>query len=162
MSVCRRSPRTHFGTPVYAGQLHLDNAGNFSKITADSGGQASATSPGLRYNEITFTWQYSNDGINWLDMGTGGGGGGGSDSGSYKVAEQVSSQISAESLHYLPEGKTFALGEGAYLDVFFNGQLLTHDSGSRDYDYEEVNISAIRFHFDIPAPSFLCYVIRRT
>lgn len=33
-----------------------------------------ANKPNIRYNSATNTWQYSNDGVSWNDIGTGGGG----------------------------------------------------------------------------------------
>ena len=97
MAVCRKSPRTHFGTPVHVGQLHVDNATAFSYITANNSGSACITDdpPGLRYNEETLTWQFSNNGTTYVDFGIGGG----SISGSFDV-EKISEN--GETVIYYP------------------------------------------------------------
>jgi len=74
MAVNRHSPRTHFGTPVHVGQLHVDNSTSQSKITADNSGSI-VNAPGLRYNEFTATWQVSHNGLDWFSLGAGGGSG---------------------------------------------------------------------------------------
>lgn len=79
MGVSRNSPKTHFGTPVNVGSLHIDNATPYSSITAGFSGSL-FTSPGVRYNENTSIWEFSNDGLNWYPLGSGSGAGGGSGS----------------------------------------------------------------------------------
>jgi len=72
MSVVRYSPRTHFGTPVHVGQLHVDNSTAYSKITVSNNGSV-INAPGLRYRETASIWEYSNDGLIWYAIGTGSG-----------------------------------------------------------------------------------------
>lgn len=153
MAVCRHSPRTHFGTPVHVGQLHIDNPTAYSKITANNSGSI-VNAPGLRYSELSSIWEFSNDGNTWGPIGSGSGG-----NGAYKVAEFLSSLIPAETDHSLPDSKTYTMGSGSYMDVYYNGQLLCHDSDIRNHDYIEINETTIKFHFEVPAETILAYVI---
>lgn len=153
MAVSRHSPRTHFGTLVHVGQLHIDNSTAYSKITVDSSGSI-ANAPGLRYSELTSIWEFSNNGIDWQPMGSGSAG-----NGAYKIAEFLSSPIPAETNHSLPGGKTYTMGSGSYMDVYYNGQLLSHDSDIRDHDYIEINGTTVKFHFEVPAETILAYII---
>ena len=155
MAVCRKSPRTHFGTPVHVGQLHIDNPTAYSKITAGSG-SACGDTPGLRYNELDTLWEFSNDGVNWLPLGSGSVG-----FTPVKTVEYIVVQIDKNTNHTLPDSEMFKMAQGAWLDVLFNGQLLTHTSGARDFDYEEVSTSQVKFHFDIPVSTVLTYIIRK-
>lgn len=155
MAVCRHSPRTHFGTPVYVGQLHIDNPTVYSKITAGSG-SACGDTPGLRYNELDTLWEFSNDGVDWLPLGSGSVG-----FTPVKATEYIISQINKNTNHTLPNLEIFKMAQGAWLDVLFNGQLLTHTLGVRDFDYEEVSTSQVKFHFDIPVSTVLTYIIRK-
>lgn len=153
MAVCRKSPRTHFGTPVHVGQLHIDNSTSYSKITVGSG-SACGDTPGLRYNELDTLWEFSNNGIDWQPMGSGSVG-----NGSYKIAEFLPSSIPAETNHSLPGGKTYTMGSGSYMNVYYNGQLLCHDSDIRNHDYVEIDETTVRFHFKVPAETILAYII---
>ena len=160
MAVCRRSPRFHFGQPMHAGQIHIDNSTPYSKITANNSGSACTDAPGLRYNENTGTWQFSNDGLNYFNMGSGTGGSGSTEF-TTKLTEVVTSQIIAESTHTIPGGESYTLDTGNNLDVYFNGQLLTHDKGTNTIDYTENTTTTIKFHFNVPAGSILQYMIRK-
>jgi len=155
MAVCRHSPRTHFGTPAHVGQLHIDNSTAYSKITAGSGSVCGDT-PGLRYNELDALWEVSNNGTDWLPLGSGSVG-----FTPVKVMEYITSQIDANTNHTLPNSEIFKMASGAWLDILFNGQLLTHTLGARDFDYEEVSTSQVKFHFDIPVNTVLAYIIRK-
>ena len=155
MAVCRHSPRTHFGTPVHVGQLHIDNSTSYNKITAGSG-SACGDTPGLRYNELDALWEVSNNGTDWLSLGSGSVG-----FTPVKVMEYITSQIDENTNHTLPNSETFKMASGAWLDVLFNGQLLTHTLGVRDFDYEEVSTSQVKFHFNIPVNTILVYIIRK-
>lgn len=157
MVVCRHSPRTHFGTPVHAGQLHIDNSTMYSKITAGSGSVCGDT-PGLRYNELDTIWEFSNNGTDWIALGSGSGSAGFTP---VKAVEYITTQINANTNHTLPNAETFKMAQGGWLDVLFNGQLLTHTLGVRDFDYEEVSTSQVKFHFDIPVSTVLIYIIRK-
>jgi len=206
MAVCRKSPRTHFGTPVYAGGLHLDNSSAISTISAGPSGSAcSGTSPGLRYRENVALWEYSNDGVNWYAISGSGGSTGsvdgtiplgippdgdysdgyfnfltttqvndaidrinelllsvtGSGSAEYKTSEFLVANIPADTAHTLPASETFSLGSGSYLDIFVNGQLLTHTNTTRTFDYEEVTTSTVKFTEIVPVSSLMTYVVRR-
>ncbi|KKN18595.1 hypothetical protein LCGC14_0954190 [marine sediment metagenome] len=152
MSVVRRSPRTNFGTPIYAGQLHIDNSTAYSKITVNNSG-AIVNAPGLRYSEADSIWEFSNDGITWVPISSGVSG-----SANYKVIEFLSLDILAEIDHTLPNGQTYTMGEGKYMSIYFNGQLLSHD-GNREYDYVEINSTTVKFHFEIPAGAILTYIV---
>jgi len=158
MSVCRKSPRTHFGAPVHVGQLHIDNTTSYSKITANNSGSACDTSPGLRYNEITETWQFSNNGNLWLNLGAGSGS---SVYNPLKLTEIITVSVPVETNHTIPEGESYTLGNGVYMDIFVNGQLMTHDNGGNVIDYVEVDSTTIKFHFDIPKTSVIQYEIKR-
>lgn len=155
MAVCRYSPRTHFGTPVYVGQLHIDNPTMYSKITAGSGSVCGDT-PGLRYNELDTLWEFSNNGVDWQVLGSGSAG-----FTPVKVVEYVTSQINENTNYTLPNSGTFKMAQGAWLDVLLNGQLLTHTLGARDFDYAEVSTSQIKFHFDVPVNTVLTCIIRK-
>lgn len=82
-------------------------------------------------------------------------------SGSFKTAEFLTSSIPADTSHTLPSGETFEMATGDYLDVFLNGQLLTHTSVTYTHDYEEVTTSSIKFTFPVPASNTMTYIIRR-
>lgn len=159
MAVSRYSPRTHFGTPVYVGQLHIDNSTVYSKITVGSG-SAYGDTPGLRYNELDALWEFSNNGLDWVALGSGSGSGSAGFT-PIKVMEYITSQITENTNHTLPNSETFKMAQGAWLDVLFNGQLLTHTLDVRDFDYEEVSSTQIKFHFDIPINTILTYIIRK-
>lgn len=157
MPTRRISPRINMGI-IHASHIHVDDLTDYSYITANNGGCIVNSPPALRYNEGTSKWQFSNDGITFQDLGTGTGA-----SGSLivdKTVEHISSDIAAESLHTLPSGKSYTPDNGNNLDIYFNGQLLAHDSGSITYDYEEINSVTIRFHREIPTCSVLSYIIR--
>ena len=155
MAVYRKSPRTSFGNPFCVGQLHIDNPTAYSKITVGKGSVYGDT-PGLRYNESNTLWEFSNDGVDWLPLGSGSVG-----FTPVKVTEYITSQINKNEIHTLPNFETFKMAQGDWLDVLFNGQLLTHASGARDFDYKEVSTSQIKFHFDIPVSTVLTYIIRK-
>lgn len=155
MAVCRYSPRTHFGTPVHVGQLHIDNSTQYCKITAGSGSACGYT-PGLRYSELAALWEYSNNGMDWFPLGASGSAG----FTPVKATEYITSQIDKDTNHTLPNSELFKMAQGAWLDCLFNGQLLTHTLGGRDFDYEEVSTSQVKFHFDIPVNTILTYIIR--
>ena len=115
--------------------------------------------PNLRYNKGTSKWQFSNNGTVWSNMGSGG------VSGSYddaiKVVELVTIEIPADVNHLLPESATYTLSEGNKLDIYLNGQLLTHDQPGSARDYIEVNISTVKFHFIVPQSHVLVYTIKQ-
>jgi len=157
MAVFRRSPRTCI---IRASQIHIDNLTPYSDITANNG-LTPFSAPRLRYNEITGTWQYSNDGLNYFNIGSGSGGSGSAEI-TTKLTEVVtSSPIAVESVHTIPGGESYTLGAGNYLDIYFNGQLLTHDSGGNIIDYIENTTTTIKFHFNVPVGSILQYMIRK-
>lgn len=155
MAVCRQSPREHLGTLAHVGQLHIDNSTAYSKITAGSG-SACGDTPGLRYNELDTLWEFSNNGVDWQALGSGSVG-----FTPVKVVEYITSQIDENVNYTLPNSETFKMAQGAWLDVLFNGQLLTHTLGARDFDYAEVSTSQVKFHFDIPVNTVLTYIIRK-
>lgn len=155
MAVCRISPRTNFGSPVHVGQLHIDNPTLYSTITAGSGSACGVT-PGLRYNELDSLWEFSNNGADWRPLGSGSAG-----FIPVKTTEYVTSQIDANTNHTLPNSEIFKMELGAWLDVLFNGQLLTHTLGVRDFDYEEVSTSQVKFHFDVSPNTVLTYIVRK-
>ena len=155
MAVCRYSPRIYFGTLVHVGQLHIDNSTPYSKITVGSG-FAQGDTPGLRYNELDALWEYSNNGTDWVPLGSGSAG-----FTPVKVVEYITSQIDENKNYTLPNSEMFRMGQGAWLDILFNGQLLTHTLGARDFDYEEVSDYQVKFHFDIPVNTVLTYIIRK-
>ncbi len=155
MAVCRYSPQTNFGTPVHVGQLHIDNPTVYSKITAGSG-SACGDSPGLRYNELNTLWEFSNNGTDWFPLGSGSAG-----FTPIKTTEFITTQINEGVNHTLPDSQTFKMAQGAWLDTIFNGQLLTHTLDGRDFDYEEVSASQVKFHFNIPVDTVLTYIIRK-
>ena len=162
MGVCRKSPRTHFGTPVYMGGIHLDNTTAISSISAGPNGSAcEGTAPSIRYNETSSIWEFSNSGATWLPLGSGSAGTSGSAFTAVKTTEFITSQININTNHTLPDSETFKLEQGAWLDVIFNGQLLTHTLNSRNFDYEEVSTSQVKFHFDVKVNSILTYIIRK-
>ena len=162
MGVCRKSPRTHFGTPVYVGGIHIDNATPLSSISAGPDGSVGeGTAPSIRYNETSSIWEFSNDGATWLSLGSGSAVISGSAFNPIKATEYIISQIDANTNHTLPNSETFKSEQGAWLDVIFNGQLLTHTLDGRDLDYEEVSDSQVKFHFDVKVNSVLAYIIRK-
>lgn len=153
MSVCRKSPRTHFGTPVYAGGIHLDNTTPISSITAGpSGSVCAGTVPGVRYNESSSAWEFSNNGIVWNAIGTTSG----STGRSYKVNEFLSASIPINTNHTLPDSKTYVMGIGLYMDIYFNGQLLICGT---ENDYSEINTTTVKFHFEVPMGTLLTYIV---
>lgn len=78
-----------------------------------------------------------------------------------KTIEFLTSDIAENVPHTLPDGEMFEMGTGAYLDVFFNGQLLTHSNAMRTFDYEETSISSIKFNFRVPSSNMVTYIIRK-
>ena len=153
MSVCRKSPRTHFGTPVYAGGIHLDNTTPISSITASpSGSVCEGTVPGIRYNESSSAWEFSNNGTVWGAIGVTSG----STGRSYKVNEFLSASIPINTNHTLPDSKTYVMGTGLYMDIYFNGQLLVCGT---ENDYSEINTTTIKFHFEVPVGTLLTYIV---
>lgn len=155
MAVIRISPKVNFGQ-ILVRQVNLENNTDYQYIY--SGTTPSATDPGIRYNRITDTWQFSHNGLDYFDFGTGSGS---STTVEFnKVAEIVSSAIPANTDHTLPEATTYTLGTGIYLDVYFNGQLLNYGITSATYDYIEVNNSTVKFYFEVPAASILTYVVK--
>jgi len=78
-----------------------------------------------------------------------------------KVTEFLTSGILENTAHTIPNGETFAMGSGSYMDVFFNGQLLTHSNNVRTFDYEEVSNSSIKFNFFVPSSNMMTYIIRK-
>lgn len=79
---------------------------------------------------------------------------------SIKVVEFLNNSIDAEVTHDLPNGNTYTMSSGSKLDVYFNGQLLTHDSLEKLYDYVEVFSNSIKFHFNVPSGTLLVYIIK--
>jgi len=78
-----------------------------------------------------------------------------------KTTEYLTADITAGVAHTLPSGETFAMDTGLYLDIFFNGQLLTHNDGIRPHDYYEFTNSSIKFNFNVPTASMMTYIIRK-
>lgn len=78
-----------------------------------------------------------------------------------KTIEFLTSDIPENTNHTLPNGETFEMSSGSYLDVFFNGQLLTHTNAMRSFDYEEVTVSSIKFNFRVPSSNMMTYIIRK-
>jgi len=162
MTVCRHSPRTHFGTPVYVGGIHIDNITPINSISVGSNGSVcEGTAPSIRYNEISSIWEFSNNGASWLPLGSGSTIISGSAFTAVKATEYIISQIDKDTNHTLPNSETFKSEQGAWLDVIFNGQLLTHTLDGRDFDYEEVSTSQVKFHFDVKVNSILTYIVRK-
>lgn len=155
MAVCRKSPRTYLGTPIYVGGVHINNPTVYSSITAGPC-EFISNAPGVRYNEISSIWEFSNDGTEWLPLGSGSVG-----FTPIKVTEYIVSQVDKNTNHTLPNSETFKMAQGEWLDVLFNGQLLTCTLAARDFDYEEVSTSQVKFHFDIPVNAVLTYIIRK-
>lgn len=151
MTVARHSPITRFhyifATRVYAKEgLYYSSTG-----IAD---------PGIKYNEVTSTWQYSNDGITYIDISAGSGSLVSGSISAKKYAEVVSA-IGANVNHTLPGGISYTKTvSGHRLDVFMNGQLLTPVVSGNTGDYTEINTTTIRFHFDIPTGTLLTYIIK--
>lgn len=144
MSVRRDSPVSRTYLSVSPGKL----------ISATVPGDA--TPPALRYDDVTAHWQASNNGTIFFDIGSGGG-----FSGSFtKVVETLSISLSAEISHSLPGGHSYTMDAGGKLDIFLNGQLLTHDQGVNTYDYVEISTTTIKFHFDVAKLATITYIIK--
>ena len=145
MGVRRDSPNTKVYLSVSPGK----------KISATVPGDA--TPPAIRYNDTTSKWQASNDGIAFFDIGSGGGG----FSGSFiKISETILTQIPAETSHTLPGGYAYTQASGSMLDVYLNGQLLSHDDGTHTRDYMEVTSTTIKFYFIVLKDSTVTYIIK--
>jgi len=87
-----------------------------------------------------------------------------------KYIEEVSVDISADTLHDLPGSITYTpvstVGiEGRNMDVYVNGQLLAADTGvggvNVDRDYGETTVSGITFHKVVYQDSNITYTIRQ-
>ena len=144
MSVRRDSPNLRVYLDVSPGKL----------ISATVPGDA--TPPALRYNDSVQKWQASNDGTIFFNIGSGGG-----FSGSFtKVVETLLTPLPAETSHLIPGGYSYVMANGSKLDVFLNGQLLTHDQGLNIYDYVETSTTTIKFHFSVDKVSTLTYIIK--
>jgi len=92
------------------------------------------------------------------------------DASASKHVETVDSEISANVFHSLPGGLTYtpedtAGIEGAYMDVYVDGQLLSADTGAAgveaDRDYQETTVSGIKFRFDVQVGRNITYIIRK-
>ena len=92
------------------------------------------------------------------------------DASASKHVETVDSEISANVFHSLPDSLTYtpedgAGVEGAYMDVYVDGQLLSADTGAAgveaDRDYQETTVSGIKFRFDVQVGRNITYVIRK-
>ena len=151
MATRRISPVCNFGT-LFASEIVLRDVGN---VYIYSG--TALSSPALRYNDVIDRWQFSNNGVNYVDMGSGVG----PISGSFtdKFVEFITIDILEETNHLLPGGKTYTLDNGKYLDIYHGGQLLVADT-TEGYDYQEVNSSTVKFHKEIPTGTLLTYIIR--
>jgi hypothetical protein len=82
-----------------------------------------------------------------------------------KTSEAVTITIPAETARTIPEGLDYVLDtghKGQYMDVFYNGQLLKPDSSGvlDDGDYEELNTTTVKFHFEVEVDAKLSYIIR--
>ena len=75
---------------------------------------------------------------------------------SFKVREETTSPITSGTIHVLPEGATYTIGNDS-LDVYYNGQLLYEGPTC---DYVETSPNSIEFLFTLRANSQLQYVIR--
>jgi len=83
-----------------------------------------------------------------------------------KVVETIVVDIPAETVHILPDAKTYTpdpLFKAQNMDLFYNGQLLISDSSAilNDGDYEEVDSTHVKFHMVIEADSNIIYLIRQ-
>lgn len=148
MTTRRISPRCNYGT-LNVSEVILNNGYIYSGTPLNG--------PALRYNDVTEKWQFSNDGITFIDLGNSNI----SVSGSYvdKFVEFIITDILEETNHSLPGGKIYTVNNGTYLDIYQGGQLLIADN-IQSYDYLEVDISTVKFHKEIPAGTLLTYVIR--
>jgi len=154
MSVRRISPKINYGY-LHTAALYLVDTPQDVYIYA--GGFED--SPNLRYRMTTSKWQFSNNGTTWTDMG--GGGVSGSYDNAIKIVELVQTEIPIDTNHVLPNSATYTMSEGDKLDIYLNGQLLTHDQPSSDRDYVEVTSSAVKFHFTVPQGHVLTYIIKQ-
>jgi len=87
-----------------------------------------------------------------------------------KHIEVVAADIPAGTQHALPGGLTYTPDstggqQGANLDVYLDGQLLSASTGANgvneDKDYSETNTTSITFHFDVYQYSNITYKIRQ-
>lgn len=82
-----------------------------------------------------------------------------------KTSETTVGVIAAEANHTIPDSLNYIVDgtfKGKNLDVFYNGQLLKPDTSGvlDDGDYEEVNTTTIKFHFEVEVDAKLSYIIR--
>jgi len=77
-----------------------------------------------------------------------------------KVVERLGSPLTSGSTHVIPGSNGHSAGNGSYMDVFINGQLLQSNTGTELRDYLESDTDEITFTFDIPANSYVVYIIR--
>lgn len=84
MAVIRISPRVNMGQ-ILASQINIENPDGYQYLY--SGIDPVALNPGIRYNEDTSKWQFSHNGTDWSDFGTGSGGGSGSGVPTYIIVQ---------------------------------------------------------------------------
>lgn len=78
-----------------------------------------------------------------------------------KAVERLLSPVLSGSVHILPESLTYTPAPGGdNMDVFLNGQLLQANTGQEERDYVETNSGSISFTFDVPANTYLTYIVR--
>lgn len=87
-----------------------------------------------------------------------------------KYVESVASDITAGNAHTLPNSLTYTPtstsgSEGANMDVYVDGQLLSADTGTNganaDRDYGETSTTSITFRFDVLEGRNITYMIRQ-
>lgn len=71
MGVIRISPKVNL-EQISVRQINLENNTDFQYIYS---GHLTASNPGIRYNRVVEKWQFSHNGTDYLDFGTGGGSG---------------------------------------------------------------------------------------
>jgi len=153
MTICRKSPQIR--ATIVAPQIYIYGNQDYSNLF---GKTCSLTPPAIRYNKILNKWQFSHDGTNYYIFGAGSGSGSGDNS--TKIVEVLNSQIVEDTNHVLPGSMTYTISSGSKLDVYMNGQILTHDQLTRFCDYKEINNSTIKFNFIVPTGTVLTYIIK--
>ena len=139
MAVIRISPKVNLGQ-ILVRQMNMENNTDYQYIY--SGICPTASNPGIRYNRVTETWQFSHNGTDYLDFGTGGG------SGSSMPTYIIIQGISLSGDIHLQDGTNWGTNKSLIKTVIidtvstdWNLYILQNDNG---LSVNDANVSAMQ------------------